>query len=531
AGVLDMPENKIRVVSVPGGGAFGGKWDAPLFIHLALLSRKTGKPVRMAWSREESIFCHPKRHPARIAYKMGATREGKITAIQASIVADGGAYTSASAAVIRVMGSYIAGPYNIPHIRIEGKVAFTNTPISGAMRGFGGPQAVTATEVQVDALARELGIGPVELRTKNLLKQGDTPAMAGVILDGRVTLLDTVDAALKRAGPLQKPSGPHKKTGRGLACGMPIWDAGGMPAYHRRGTGAGVEMLPDGSVVVFSGACELGTGISTVLAQIAAEELGVALEQVSVICGDSLVSPKAGPTVASRSTYTAGNAVCLAAQKLKATVLEKASSMLEAPSAILKIAEGCIYVEEAPERTVQVREVAAACFEEGTTLRSDSWFSANHAPFGQTFMTSLADVEVDIETGEVTVLSVVAAHDIGKAINPLNTRGQLLGGALQGIGYALQEDLCTEKSFVKKESFSEYIILGSMDMPQRLQEGMVEEPYATGPYGAKAVGEHGMVTAPPAVLNAIYDAVGIRILNPPATPDKVLKALRDAGRR
>jgi len=523
---LGFPEHKVRVVSAATGGGFGGKADLTIHALAALLAHKTGKAVKLVWSREESFLMHPKRHPFWIRARLSAKRDGTFTALEAEMLSDAGAYASHSLIVMFAACSYLPGPYDIPHLKIDGRSVYTNNPISGACRGYGQPQAVTALESLIDWLAHDLGIDPAEIRLKNALELGDTPGCPRVVLDTPPTLPLTIRAALAAAGELPPPSGPGKKTGRGIGCAMPIFDISTHDTADMRGVGASVEVFPDGTALVRSGVCEIGSGVSTVLAQVAAEELGLELDQVSVLCGNTESTPDAGPIVASRQAYCSGNAVRLAVADVRTRILEVASDLLHAPEDRLELAEGMVRVC-GNGCAIPLHEVTKVCHRMGVNLLGSAWFSGEHAPAGHTFMTAVADVEVDEETGEVHVLKVVNAHDAGKALNPLNVKGQLIGAAAWGVGYALYEEMPTRDGKLLTPTLTEYLMPMSLDGAEEWHAVIVEDPYPTGPYGAKGVGEHGTNTTPAAILNAIFHATGVRITEMPATPERVLRAMRE----
>ncbi|MCL4458443.1 MAG: xanthine dehydrogenase family protein molybdopterin-binding subunit [Chloroflexi bacterium] len=526
AKALGWPQSKIEVIAITAGGHFGGRSDVSLQIHLALLALKTGQPVKMVWTREESTLMHVKRHPVRLKYKMGTTKEGKLTAIEVDVVADAGAYASASPYVLQVMCSSFPGPYDMPHIKVDGLAVYTNNPVSGAMRGYGEPQAITATESQMEAVAQRLEIDPVQFRLQNALQEGAIPGVPGVVLDGEVSLGKTMEMALTVAGPRPEPSAPQKKVGRGISVAMPTWDISGKPMGPMTGSGASVEVLPDGTALVRVGVGEIGTGITTVVAQIVAEELGIPLDSIAVITGSTAATLKAGPQVGSRSAYVLGNAVKMAADKVKAILCEKATEKLEMTPDMLQVKKGRIFAEERPDWGLPVAEVAQAAYLEGTCLVANAWFKASHAISGHTFITAIADVEVDEETGETNILKLVNVHDSGKALNPANVEGQLFGGAVQGLGYVLMEDMPTKDGFILNLTLTEYLIPTATDIPTKSAAVIIECPYPTGPYGAKGVGEHSTDATPAAILNAIYDAIGIRITKPPATPQRILQTRR-----
>ena len=491
----------------------------------------------MMWSREESFLASPKRHPARIHHRMAATRDGSITALEVNYVTDAGAYASATPLALATTGGSFPGPYDIPSIKISGKALYTNNPISGACRGYGLPQAILATECQVDALSRKLGIDPFEFRLKNALVAGKSKPLPYLIepmpfiaLDSAVSLPQTLMKAKQAAGSLRKPTEPYKKTGRAVCVSMPLFDVSGMPAGGMMGTNVSAELLSDGTAVVRSSAIEMGQGVTTILAQIAAEELGLTIDRISVILGDTRATPKAGPTVASRLTYCCGNALIQATRKIRAVLLKEASGLLEAPEEILALKDNRIYIKESPENDKAIQELTEICYDKGLNLKGESWFTTDHAGLGHTFTTVVADVEVDMETGEVEVLKFITAHDIGKAINPQMVEGQLIGGEVQGLGYALMEDLITREGVTLTPNLLEYHIPTVYDLPRELQTILVEEAYPTGPYGAKGVGEFGLDTVAPAILNAVYDATGIKFTRFPLTPHEVWETILENTR-
>jgi CO/xanthine dehydrogenase Mo-binding subunit len=522
---IDIPEHKIRSVSAATGGGFGGKADLSMHALAALLAHKTHKDVRLVWSREESFLMHPKRHPFWIKAKLGAKQDGTFTVLEAEMLSDAGAYASHSLIVMFAACSYLPGPYDIPHFKVHGQSVYTNNPISGACRGYGQPQAVTALECLIDWLARDLNMDPVEIRLKNALEMGDIPGSPRVVLDSPPTLPLTIREGLAAIGDLPSPSGPGKKVGRGVSCAMPIFDISTKDVEDMRGVGASVEVFPDGTALVRSGVCEIGAGLSTVLAQVAAEELGLQLDQVSVLCGNTESTPDAGPTVASRQAYCSGNAVRLAVADVRSRIFEVASDILHVKEDQLELANGMVRAQ-GDRRAIPLREVTKICHRTGVNLLGNAWFNGDHAPAGHTFMTAVADVEVDEETGVVHVLKVVNAHDAGKALNPLNVKGQLIGAAAWGVGYALYEEMPTRDGKLLTPTLTEYLTPMSLDGAEEWRAVIVEDPYPTGPYGAKGVGEHGTNATPAAILNAIFQATGRRITEIPATPERVLSALR-----
>jgi CO/xanthine dehydrogenase Mo-binding subunit len=530
ARTLGIKEHQIRGVIPPLGGAFGGKQSVSVHIHLALLTTMTKRPVRMLWTREESILVHPKRHPARIKCKIGVNRDGRITAYATDVLFDGGAYAHQSPSIIYWGGQHGAGPYYIPNLSVVGRVVCTNNPPSGAFRGFGGPKFVVALERMIDMAARKFGLDPVEMRRRNALEQGQEPGLREAVLDSRVTLGDTIDRALEAAGPrpvmAASDSRATKKVGRGIACAMPLFDVSNCPEVDLRGTGAIVEMARDGSVQARVGVVEMGTGIITVLKQIVAEELNLSLDNISMIFADSRLAPKSGPSVASRAAYTSGNAVRQAAVALRERLAKKAGEIFGITPYEIRFEEGLVFAKDRKPEAITFNQLADRAFFEGVNLTSYIWFVGTHAGVGQTFLTHVADVEVDTETGAVTVLKLVTAHDAGCILNPLGLRGQLLGGAIQMLGWTLTEDMPAIKGRVFTTSLGEYLIPTSLDIPESMPVIHLEDPYPTGPYGAKGVGEHATYACAAAILNAIADATGVEFRQWPVTPSRVWQALQ-----
>jgi CO/xanthine dehydrogenase Mo-binding subunit len=304
---------------------------------------------------------------------------------------------------------------------------------------------------------------------------------------------------------------------------MPLFDIAALPSLGLMGAGVAVQLMSDGTLKVYSTAVEMGQGITTVLAQLAAQELGLTGEEISVTLGDTDLAQKSGPTTASRQTYVSGNALLMALGKLKERLAEKAGQLLdEAPEKIL-FQDGEIIPPEGG-KGISLRELAKRCYYEGVNLREESWFSASHAMIGHTFMATVADVEIDLKTGQASVRQLVNGHDTGHAIYPQGALGQLIGGSVMSLGWALNEDLVTEKGRPLTESFSEYLVPTAMDVLD-VKGTIVEDPYPTGPYGAKGIGEHATVSTTPAIVNAINQATGYFFQELPVTPEKIFRRL------
>jgi CO/xanthine dehydrogenase Mo-binding subunit len=523
AQAVGIPMSGLHIVGTSLGGGFGGKNDITLQVFVALAVQRLRRPVKMVYSREESFVASVKRHPMKIRVKIGATGDGKIKAMAGEILADAGPYSGRSPVVITVATHSFSGPYSIPNLKVVAKAIYTNNPVGGACRGYGQPQGSFAREIVMDRLARVLKMDPVELRRKNFLRKGDRVGTPLANLDSPVSMPRVLEQVLEAAGPPQPSSSPDRIRGRGVACVMPLFDIAALPSLGLMGAGVAVQFMSDGTLKVYSTAVEMGQGITTVLALIAAHELGLTREEISVTLGDTDLAQKSGPTTASRQTYVSGNALLMALGKLKKRLAEKAGQLLEeAPEKIL-FRDGEVVSPEG-EKGISLNELAKRCYYEGVNLREESWFSPNHAMIGHTFMATVADIEIDPKTGQVSVDQLINAHDIGRAIYPQGALGQLIGGSVMSLGWALNEDFVVEKGHPVTGSFSEYLVPTAMDVLD-VRGAILEEPYPTGPYGAKGVGEHATVSTTPAIVNAINQATGCFFQGLPVTPEKIFREL------
>jgi len=532
AASLAIPEEKVRVIQTRVGGAFGGKEDISVQIHAALLAQATGRPVKLVWSRQESMITHPKRHQTSIWMKTGATREGKLLAVEARILGDSGAYASLGPYVMTRAATHLTGPYEVPHVKIDCYAMYTNNPPAGAYRGFGAPQAHFAAESQMDILARKLGLDPLELRRQNALRVGSVTATGQVLREsvGLVKTIDRVAQATEGWAAWVEAAPEGKRRGWGVACAYKNVGLGGSAPDS---AGATVEVLEDGRVEVRAGAAEVGQGIVAVLAQVVAEELGLLHEKVKVLVADTALTPNGGATTASRQSFITGNAARLAAQEVKKTLAGVVGEALGVP------ADSLIFMGERIEakdgRSLTLWEAARLAKEKGRSLSASSIYTApptvnlgekGNAHFAYGYATQAAQVEVDITTGEVKVVRVVAAHDVGRAINPLAIEGQLEGGVLMGLGFALMEDFSLKEGVPQKTTLTKYRIPTAKEVPEIIPI-IVEEETSEGPYGAKGVGEITSIPTCPAIINAIYDATGVRVKRLPATPERILAALEE----
>ena len=528
---MGLPQNRVRIVQTTTGGGFGGKLDISVQIYLAMLVMKTRRPVRMVYDREESFVASSKRHPFTIAYTTGASADGIIQAVKIAMICDTGAYASYGPATIKRAMVHATGPYEVAHVSVDAHCVYTNNPRAGAFRGFGVPQAAFAHESQMDALAEAAGISPIEVRMRNALRVGSVTA-TGQVLKESVGLLETLEKVKAKMTPAADKSLGPKKRGRGTAS---MWYGIGNTAMPNP-SGAFVDLLDDGSVLVLTGCADIGQGSDTILAQIAAEEIGCQYADVQVSSGDTGISPDAGASSASRQTYISGNAVRLAAKSAKQELLKKAAELLSSSAVESVLLRGGQVFHLGQLTPYTVKELIKLCRAEGKLTLGSGYFNpdttkldpatGSGVPYATyAFATQTAAVEVDTETGKVEVLQIIAAHDVGTAINPQNIVGQVDGGCAMGVGYALTEEVQLQKGAIKNPRLSEYLIPTTLDMPS-VDVTIVECQECTGPFGAKGVGEPALIPTAAAIANAIYDAIGIRFYSLPITPEKIVEALR-----
>ncbi len=518
AHLLDLPEDRVREIVPAVGGAFGGREDMFIQHLLALCAFCLRRPVKMVFSREESVCRTGKRHPYYMRYRTGATQDGKLTAMEIELISDAGAYASTSTVVMANATSFAAGPYVVPNAKIDSCTVYTNNAVGMAMRGFGSTQPPVAYELQMGKLAEALGMDPVEIRMKNLFEDGSI-AVTGNPMPPGVGMKETLRQAALAAGwreenghwvrPEPLPSVDNKLRGVGVACGYK--NVGYSMGFDDKST-AVVELSLDepGQIeraVVKIAASEVGQGVHTALAQIAAEVLGVGMERVDIALVDTAETPDAGSSSASRHVYMSGNAVLAACQLAK-----------DKWRAALRAEEGQTHVEA--RYTFHGRHARPTTPFDPETGMCDPHISHGYA-------TQIAVVEVDAETGEVGVLKLYSAHDVGRAVNPQMVKGQIGGGVHMGQGYALMEEYIQQQGVVKTRKFSEYFIPTVLDMPREIVPIIVETPDPTGPYGATGVGEMTTLPTAPAIISAIHDATGVWIEELPATAEKVLMGMRE----
>ena len=536
ADAIGVPHNKVRVRGALVGGGFGGKEDMTVEVYLALLAKHTGRPVRLEYSREDSFVGHGKRHPFILTYRTGVTKEGKITALDVQMIADAGAYVFLSPYVILYALVAAPGPYRVDNLNVFAQAVATNNMYTSAFRGFGALQACAAYEQQMDEIARVLGIDRLELRRRNFLKTGE-PMSTGFVPPSAIWTEQCAEQAWAALGEPTAAQGPIR-TGRGLACYQQSY--GRLTFLHDTSEAwVGVEM--DGTVVVRSGVTDIGAGQVSALGQIAVEVLGVTLDNVVIYNSDSAVTPLAGTTTATRALYMTGNAAKQAAEGLRARLAERAAQEFGVAPDEIDMAFNEVFVIDKPEKTMPLVELVRKCAAEGIHRSELAIF---RAPFGNfldpetgqgqahpdyAYGAHAVEVSVDVETGEVEVLKSVAAHDVGQCINPAAVEGQIQGGAQNGQGYALSEEMLYEEGRLVTPSFSEYLMPTAMDMPN-VECIILESRSGVGPFGAKGIGEPAMTAVAPAIANAVADAIGVRVFEMPITPERVVTALqqRDA---
>lgn len=535
ARTLGVPSARVRVIQMVTGGGFGGKFGSPLAqCHAALLAVQTHRPVKMTWTRGESISTSVKRHPYRMHFKVGARADGMLMAVQARLVSDTGAYLVTGNSVMGKSTTHATGPYMVPNVHVDGYAMFTNNPPAGAMRGYGVPQVSVAIEQLIGEIAHRLDMDPAELRLRNALDVGLSTA-TGQVLTESVGIKEAIRRAAAAAETFRAevdgaPAGCRR--GVGVAAS---WHGTGSARKPSEGI-AIINVAKDGSVSVVCGAVEIGQGSDTVLAQIAAEELRVSINRVRVSTTDSAIAPDCEATTASRVTYISGNATRRAGIEARRRILEMASEDLGVPADELDLRNGVVSVGSDPSRQ---RTIAQIVLERGmqgvctmgsfiaatTPLDPETMQGVPHASYGLGAHAALVEVEMD--TGRVRVLRYAAFNDVGRAINPAACVGQSSGGAVMGIGYGLLEEVLVQNGRVINPSFATYMLPTALDVPD-IQVGIVEAPESTGPYGAKGLGELAANPGAPTILAAIRDATGVMITRTPATPERLFAALQAA---
>jgi aldehyde oxidoreductase len=533
--ILALPKEKIRVIQLPTGGGFGGKLDMLLQPHLALGALISQRPVKIVLTREESLRSHAKRHPAWMTYKAGVDKEGHILALEGKIIIDTGAYTSAGSSVAKTMLTFGAGPYFVPNINIEITSWFTNNGIGGAMRGFGTNQVAYALELHVDQLARALDMDPFKFRMINGLDV-DLPTATDHILEkGVVTFKETLEAAEHALTNTKIPeSSGSKRIGVGLAA---MVKSVGYGQDIPESAGVVLELDASGKVTLRVSQHNMGQGSFTGLVQLAALELGIPVDQINIIGPDTLLTPYTGATNAQRQTFISGNATLIACRDLKELLYSRAAEVLDIPPDRLYL-KGNHIANQDDDRIVLFKEIGEHFEIERTYLppktvpildgKPSKWgtseFTPNPTNYCYSYNTQIAIVEVDIITGKVRVLQVISVQDVGKILNQQVIEGQIHGGVLMGLGYALSEEFVYENGINLTDTLRKCKI-PTADQTPEITSIILEIPHPSGPLGAKGMAEGTVMATTPAIINAIYDAVGVRITDLPATSEKILAAL------
>jgi 4-hydroxybenzoyl-CoA reductase alpha subunit len=540
AKVLQMPMARIRVIKPLVGGGFGGK-DEPLCheICVAALARKAARPVRLTVDREEVFYIHRGRPDQFVDIKTGATKDGKITAVECKTIQDGGAYCSYGIVTILYSGALLGAIYDIRNMKYDGYRVLTNKPVCGAMRGHGTVNVRFAFESQLDIIAHELGIDPAEIRLRNALQPNTR-----TVNDLRVTSYgypDCIKRVIEHSGWKEKKG--KLPFGKGIGIAGSHYVSGAANSIYRSKMPHSNVMLKmdiDAGVTIFTGTAEIGQGSDTVQVQIVAEELGISIDRVRIISADSDLTPMDLGSYSSRVTFMAGNACLEAAREMKKKVNKAASELLNVSAERLVNRDNFISDRDHPSIRVSFEEavVHAMGTQGGTLVTKGSYTPPKEAQGGKfqgagvgpgvaySYAAQVAEVTVDPDTGVVRVDRIVAAHDCGRALNPLTVEGQIEGSVSMGLGQALQEQVLSEQGLIMNPGLLEYRTPGILDSPV-IESIIVESAESEGPYGAKECGEGSLAAVIPAVGNAIYDAIGVRITELPFSPEKIIKALKE----
>lgn len=526
AATLGLPEEQIRIINCLIGGAFGGKEDVSVQIHVALLAQATKRPVKMVLSRKESLLFHPKRHATLIKMKTGVKQDGTLMAHDVEIYGDGGAYASLSNHVMLRATTHAAGPNSVPNVRVKTYAMYTNNTPCGAFRGFGVTQSTFAMESQMDVLAEALGMDPVDFRRKNILAVGKK-TLAGHELTESCGLPQALElvAAEMANHPFVAVEG-DKRRAWGVACAYKNTGFG-SGAYDA--AGAEVEVFANGRASVRAGAAEIGQGLVGVLGQIVSEELGVPYEKIDVLVADTDLTLDCAATTASRQTYVTGNAARHASIEVRKLLSQTAAEILDVDPTTLVFADGQV---RSNGYSIELADLVKAARREGRLPKMSYQYVAPMAPkyhhFAFGFGAQAALVEVDVKTGETKVLKVIAASDVGRVMNPLALQGQVEGSISMGLGMAIQENFVMKDGYVVTDTLKK-VNLPTIDQTPEVISFFVEEETKDGPYGAKGVGELASIPTTPAVINAIYKATGVRCYHLPADK-KWLKAQLASGK-
>ncbi len=532
--IFDMPKKDIRVKSWEIGGGFGDKQEMGIEHYATLVTLETGRPTLVYFDREEQFFFSRRRHGAKLNVRIGSDEEGNINGIHIDVLSDTGGYGTHGVTVTSNMGTMTLPLYskNCENLKFTAKVAYTNKTPAGAFRGYGTIQGGYALEGTINELAEKLGIDPVELRIKNAIEEGMLDPLSKVISEGGKIIPREIKSCgltetLERGRELfnwekrraeDEDSKGSKKRGIGIASGMKGSGVAGfeLASVH-------IKLNDDGTVLVTTGASDMGQGLKSVVSQIVAETIGIKLGDVDLISADTDRTTFSMGTYASSGTYMEGNAAFKAADELKEKILDRAAEMLDEAPKNLQAEDGTIFVKGGSEKSVEMEEVAMDTFYGENKTQLEGYGDTEDFLSPPPFSTHFVEVEVDEETGEVDILKYLTLSDVGNPINPKAVEGQIEGAVAQGIGYTLYEEMeFAEDGHLKNPSFRDYHIPTSTEVPE-IETEIVKTYEPSGPFGAKSVGEIGIVPPAPAIANAIYDAIGERFRKLPITPDKILE--------
>lgn len=522
--LFGLPDHRVRVVQMETGGGFGGKEEYPSHIaaHAALLSWKSGRPVKLVYDRAEDMVATTKRHPSRTRHRTGVDRDGRLVAMDIDFVLDGGAYCTLSPVVLSRGTLHAVGPYFCPNVRVRGRVVATSTPPHGAFRGFGAPQSLFALERHMNVVARAIGLAPEELRRRNFIAQGQTSAIGQVMRDP-VEMDRLLDRALELSDYRVKcarfdESNRHSRVKKGIGFATFLHGAGftGSGEDHLASV-VDIEAAPDGRVRVLAASTEIGQGTNTIFSQIVADALGIGYEDVEIAQPDTASVPNSGPTVASRTAMVVGRLVETAALTLRRTLLD--AGLLAAPYTAGAFAEACRQhlATRGPLRATSRYQAPPGVHWDDEKYQGDAYAAYAWAAY-------VAEVSVDTTTWETRVDDFVAVQEVGKVIHPVLAAGQIEGGIAQAIGFALYEEVVWREGRMANGQMTNYIMPTSMDVPP-IRVYFEERPYAHGPFGAKGIGELPMDGVAPAIANAVEHALGVRIARIPITPEVLMDAI------
>jgi len=536
ARVLGWDESRVRIIGQMMGGGFGGKEDIAGQIHAALLAEATQRPVKLLYDRRESLLAHPKRHATQLKVKIGAKDSGRITAVTTELYGDTGAYASLGEKVMTRATTHSAGPYDVAHVRNDCYAMYTNNPPAGAFRGFGVTQSIFAVESMIDMLSHKLDLDPFEVRRMNALQIGSTTNTGQVLKDsvGLTACIDRVQEELNKINsdpfqPVKDPQNPEIVSAWGIAA-----------AYKNTGLGGGaedvsnaeIELFEDGTFEIRSSAAEMGQGLTAVMQMIVAEEMDVPTNNVKVLVMDTDLTPDGGPTTASRQTFITGNASRYAARTLRNAIAAFIGEKFDVDPGRIEFRDGLI---QANGNSVTYQEIAKEMTASGQIPRALYRYEAPQTQplgaggemhFAYSYAAQAAQVQVNRRTGETKVLHIITANDVGMALNPLGLQGQIEGGIMMGLGHCMTEDFIVKDGQVITDRFARYHIPNILHTP-KITSIIIEHPASEGPYGAKGVGEISSIPTTPAITNAIFNAVGVRINRTPVDPDIIVKVFTE----